>query len=145
MENGIESAMLNSLTLFQKAIDEHDNLEIICYETTDEGKDMLVIENNRVLPNVEGHQTTVDVVELFGKITDEDEAFNFVRVVNNDRDKIVLHGVTRIVGYYSRTHNWNKSKIGELRDRQNGYYASTGMQEVKKYKKEALVAVDNLG
>ena len=31
-----------------------------------------------------------------------------------------LQGVTRIVGYYSRVHNWNKSKIGELRDRQAG-------------------------
>lgn len=36
-----------------------------------------------------------------------------------------LQGVTRIVGYYSRVSNWNKSKIGELRDRQAGkeYYA----------------------
>ena len=34
-----------------------------------------------------------------------------------------LHGVTRIVGYYSRSNNWNKSKIGELHDRHNGDYA----------------------
>ncbi|MHC4196786.1 MAG: hypothetical protein ACYSRP_02590 [Planctomycetota bacterium] len=37
------------------------------------------------------------------------------------RDK--LYGVTRIVGYYSRTSNWNKSKIGELRDRHSGDYS----------------------
>lgn len=37
-----------------------------------------------------------------------------------------LQGVTRIVGYYSRVSNWNKSKIGELRDRQAGreHYAN---------------------
>ena len=37
-----------------------------------------------------------------------------------------LQGVTRIVGYYSRVSNWNKSKIGELRDRQSGkeHYAN---------------------
>lgn len=37
-----------------------------------------------------------------------------------------LQGVTRIVGYYSRVRNWNKSKIGELRDRQSGkeHYAN---------------------
>lgn len=37
-----------------------------------------------------------------------------------------LQGVTRIVGYYSRVANWNKSKIGELRDRQAGkeHYAN---------------------
>lgn len=34
-----------------------------------------------------------------------------------------LYSVTRIVGYYSRTSNWNKSKIGELRDRHNGNYS----------------------
>lgn len=36
---------------------------------------------------------------------------------------IKLYGVTRIVGYYSRINNWNKSKIGELRDRHRGNYA----------------------
>ncbi len=34
-----------------------------------------------------------------------------------------LYGVTRIVGYYSRTSNWNKSKIGELKDRHKGDYS----------------------
>ena len=33
-----------------------------------------------------------------------------------------LHGVTRIVGYFSRINNWNKSKIGELHDRHQGDY-----------------------
>lgn len=33
-----------------------------------------------------------------------------------------LHGVTRIVGYYSRVSNWNASKIGELTDRRKGNY-----------------------
>jgi len=35
---------------------------------------------------------------------------------------IKVQGVTRIVGYYSRVSNWNRSKIGELRDRQKGNY-----------------------
>lgn len=34
-----------------------------------------------------------------------------------------LHGVTRIVGYFSRIANWNSSKIGELHDRHKGDYA----------------------
>lgn len=36
---------------------------------------------------------------------------------------IKLFGVTRIVGYYSRVSNWNKSKIGELEDRHKGNYS----------------------
>lgn len=35
---------------------------------------------------------------------------------------IRLFGVTRIVGYYSRISNWNKSKIGELHNRHEGNY-----------------------
>ena len=37
-----------------------------------------------------------------------------------------VYGITRIVGYYSRTDNWNLSKIGELRDRhgQSDKYAN---------------------
>lgn len=35
---------------------------------------------------------------------------------------IKVLGVTRIVGYYSRVTNWNRSKIGELRDRHKGNY-----------------------
>ena len=41
---------------------------------------------------------------------------------------IKVQGVTRIVGYYSRVSNWNRSKIGELRDRQKAVaqYSSIG-------------------
>lgn len=35
--------------------------------------------------------------------------------------KDVYH-ITRIVGYYSRIQNWNKSKVGELKDRHTGDY-----------------------
>jgi len=34
-----------------------------------------------------------------------------------------VHGLTRIVGYFSRVSNWNKSKHGELKDRQRGDYS----------------------
>ncbi|GAH50709.1 unnamed protein product, partial [marine sediment metagenome] len=33
-----------------------------------------------------------------------------------------VYGITRVVGYYSRVDNWNRSKIGELKDRQKGDY-----------------------
>ncbi len=34
-----------------------------------------------------------------------------------------VYGMTRVVGYFSRIHNWNKSKIGELADRHAGNYS----------------------
>jgi len=39
-----------------------------------------------------------------------------------------VYGLTRIVGYYSRITNWNKSKLGELRDRQAGNYSLGALQ-----------------
>lgn len=33
-----------------------------------------------------------------------------------------VHGITRIVGYFSRVNNWNRSKLGELADRHKGNY-----------------------
>jgi ribonucleoside-triphosphate reductase (formate) len=37
-----------------------------------------------------------------------------------------VYGITRIVGYFSRISNWNKSKLGELRDRHRGDYGVVG-------------------
>ena len=34
-----------------------------------------------------------------------------------------VYGITRIVGYFSRISNWNKSKLGELKDRHRGNYS----------------------
>jgi len=34
-----------------------------------------------------------------------------------------VYGITRIVGYFSRVNNWNKSKLGELHDRRRGEYS----------------------
>ncbi len=45
------------------------------------------------------------------------------RFVVNGRN---VYGVSRVVGYFSRITNWNKSKVGELKDRQRGNYSLTG-------------------
>jgi ribonucleoside-triphosphate reductase (formate) len=35
------------------------------------------------------------------------------------------YGLSRVVGYFSRINNWNKSKIAELKSRQKGNYDVT--------------------
>lgn len=37
-----------------------------------------------------------------------------------------VYGISRVVGYFSRIDNWNKSKQGELHDRRRGDYAIGG-------------------
>ncbi len=140
MEN-VDCEMLNSLELFQDAIDGYDNLEIVCSEEKD-NKEVLVVENSRISENTEGHQTIVDVSEIFSKVRSKKSASDFARVIVNERNAIVCEGVTRIVGYYSRTHNWNKSKIGELRDRQNGSYGAPKFE--KQHHEESCAVVNSL-
>ena len=38
-----------------------------------------------------------------------------------------VYGITRIVGYFSRISNWNKSKLGELKDRHQGNYSVSSL------------------
>jgi ribonucleoside-triphosphate reductase len=38
-----------------------------------------------------------------------------------------VYGITRIVGYFSRITNWNKSKLGELKDRHRGNYSVSSL------------------
>lgn len=45
-----------------------------------------------------------------------------------------VYGITRIVGYFSRINNWNKSKIGELKDRRKGNYFIEGTLNESKNK-----------
>ena len=47
-------------------------------------------------------------------------------VLVGKREPQVLQHMTRVVGYFSRVENWNKSKVGELKDRQKGDYSIAG-------------------
>ena len=44
-------------------------------------------------------------------------------VLTGKREARVMIHLTRIVGYYSRVQNWNRSKLAELRDRHAGAYS----------------------
>jgi len=52
-------------------------------------------------------------------------------VIMGQRDPAPLFRVSRIVGYFSRIENWNKSKLGELADRHAGDYriSSEGVEK----------------
>lgn len=138
----VGNEMLKSLTLFVDAVEEHKNLEMVGEEENGSGDTILIIEDCSVASDVEGHQITVELAEIFSAIKDEKSAERFARVVASEENNIKLNGVTRIVGYYSRTNNWNKSKIGELRDRAKGQYG-TG-KHAPKFQEETLAVIDNL-
>jgi len=142
MADVIREGIEQSLELFVSAVERTSNLDIVWEGTDVDGKDILVVANNKIANDIEGHESAVDLSEIFAVVKDCRGAQGFIDVINGDRGAIVCQGVTRIVGYYSRTHNWNKSKIGELRDRQKGSYGQSGYKT--EHQKAALKAVNAL-
>jgi hypothetical protein len=53
-------------------------------------------------------------------------AADLIAVCRGEREPKVLQQISRVVGYYSKIQNWNKSKLGELNDRQHGNYTTEG-------------------
>jgi hypothetical protein len=51
-------------------------------------------------------------------------------VLTGAREPRVMTHITRIVGYFSQVHNWNRSKLAELGDRHLGDYAVPETQAV---------------
>lgn len=123
-KTGLENDQIaNRILTFNDAVEMSCSLEIV---GTDESRDAFVIRDHSKAEGVEGAFIEVAISEIVNKVTEFSKAEEFVRVIENKRSPIVLQGVTRIVGYYSRVNNWNKSKVGELRDRANGQYGLTG-------------------
>ena len=132
-----------SLSIFVEAVELSSNLEIIGTAfPADTNKEVFVIRDYSKSEGIEGAYVEVSIDEIAQKITDYDKAQEFLRVMQNDRAPIVLHGITRIVGYYSRVNNWNKSKIGELRDRAQRNYGLTA--ESPRFDAERMKAIDSL-
>ncbi len=131
-----------SLTIFVEAIELSSDLEIIgtAYPSNDE--EVFVIRDYSKTEGIDGAYVEVSIDEIVQKVTDADRAQDFINVIQNDRKSIVLHGITRIVGYYSRVNNWNKSKVGELRDRAQRNYGITA--ESPKFDAERMNVIDSL-
>lgn len=64
-----------------------------------------------------GQSFALPVAEILSHEWEELEA-----VLTGKRQPRVLTHLTRIVGYFSQVHNWNRSKHAELKDRQAGTY-----------------------
>jgi len=133
------SDIANRLLTFNDAVELSGSLEII---GTARDFEVFVLRDHSKQEGVEGAFVEVAISEIVDKVTEYSKAQEFIKVIQNDRAAIVLQGVTRIVGYYSRTNNWNKSKIGELRDRANGNYGLTGQNAL--FQKDRRQAIDSL-
>lgn len=138
---GVAEKIEKSLTLFVEAVELSADIEVIGTAIPSK-EEVFVIRDYSKTEGVEGAYVEVSINEIVRKVTDSDKAQEFIKVIKNDRASIVLNGVTRIVGYYSRVHNWNKSKVGELRDRAQRNYGLTA--ESPKFDAERMNVIDSL-
>lgn len=119
VENEYTEILRERISMFVDAVDLHKSLMIVnCVEDEILGEEVFVLENSKI----EDEQTTYPVSEVMLKCTNPEMAGRIVRCLAGEEKAIVLNGITRIVGYYSRMSNWNASKIGELRNRNQGNY-----------------------
>ena len=100
-------------TLFFDRVEQDERLSGLGVVKADEPqKDHIVIEDSRT-----GYRTQLPVSAVM-----QHDWPTLRSVILGEREPNVLNHMTRIVGYYSRIENWNKSKIGELQDRKAGSY-----------------------
>ena len=107
-----------SLNLFLGVVEEINGLQVVGTSFNKEKKEIFIIEDI----NNNNEHIEVLISEIIEKVDNIEIAREFVKVIMGERSPIILNGITRIVGYFSRVNNWNKSKIGELRDRRKGEY-----------------------
>jgi hypothetical protein len=136
----MENVVTDKIGDFVEKVEDSERFEVV---GTDKDDSVLVLSDTTKKDGIYGRYIEVGVEEILTAPLKD-----IWDVIANNRKKIVLHGVTRIVGYYSRTHNWNKSKVGELRDRivsrEHGGYGFNGLQTDTKAREDALTAVGNL-
>jgi hypothetical protein len=121
-KTGTQQKIEDKLNAFDNAISKHVFLEIDGEGSLEDISD--------------GHNINYTSDEHFLKIinhkTEQAYSVTIDTIIKQKIDSIIksledgvtirLFGITRIVGYYSRVNNWNKSKRAELVDRHKGSY-----------------------
>lgn len=150
-ENEVDEQVEKALALFAETVDLSADLEIIGTSfpkgendepDTTKGEVFVIRDHNKP-EGIEGAYVEVSIDEVISKVISIDKAQEFVSVIQNDRKPVVLHGVTRIVGYYSKLTSWNRSKIGEIRDRAAGTYGVDSSSQ--RHQKDRLETINAMG
>jgi hypothetical protein len=100
------------LVEFYDEVEKHPELEGVGIDTRG-GKDIALVK----------HKPTQLVTSLPIDAVLALDWPSILPVLVCEREPEVLQHMSRVVGYFSRTANWNKSKLGELKDRHKGNYA----------------------
>lgn len=133
---------------FVEAVEKDGDLELVgtnadevIADTVYKPDSLFILRDTSVNEEEEGAYPKQTVREVMDKCTTSERAERLLEMIKGNKNSVVLHGVTRIVGYYSRANNWNKSKIGELRDRGAGTYKLEGGKTDSQARMQAVNAL----
>jgi len=112
----LEISSGSKIEAFDLAINMCDRFEIA---GVDESETRFVLRDTDADEGVEGRYIEIDIQEVVDKPLKD-----VLAVIKEGRNDVVVKGYSRIVGYYSGIHNWNASKLSELKDRQEGTYGT---------------------
>jgi len=107
-----------------KACDELEVVDIV------KDEEYMVI---KYIPKDQHYRVTVAAIK-------ENEWKVLKDILTEVREAIVLDHFARIVGYFSKVSNWNKSKLGELKDRHEGDYSILPEEKIKTKKETQVYA-----
>lgn len=102
------------LTVFYDRVQNHPELEGVGVDACDGEKPGVIVRHKPSQLMTRLPVEAIENMDDWGVVED---------VLVGKREPVVLQQMTRVVGYFSRVENWNKSKIGELNDRKAGRYA----------------------
>ena len=108
-EYEVNQAVRAKLLSFDEAIAANENLEI---DGVDGNTDKIKVINH-------GNKSAFEVPL---KTIMQTPVRDLIKALDEGVFEGRVYGVSRIVGYYSRINNWNKSKVSELQDRSKGNY-----------------------
>jgi len=98
---------------FFDKVEAHPDLEGAGVEEGEDGASAVLVKH---LPTKSKFR--VEISAVLDQLWETLEA-----VLTGRREAKVLSHMTRVVGYFSKVENWNRSKVGELKGRQRGDYS----------------------
>ena len=93
----MEKVVLDKLNSFVEKVEGSERFEIV---GTDKDEEVIVLSDTTKREGIYGRYIEIGVKEILTAPLKD-----IWDVIANNRKALVCHGVTRIVGYYSRTHN----------------------------------------
>ncbi len=141
-----EEVISERLGFFVDAIENDADLELLGTGDDEELGELFVCRDRRFDRDAYGAFPKVPVKEVIEKCRKEIHAENLCRYLKGEcrNGTNVMDGMTRIVGFYVHVRNFNKSKLGELVDRQQGHYGVKAFTRKSKERQDAINYVNNL-